>query len=64
MAKRIADALEPFDLLWIEDPVRMDHLGSIAEVAASTSTPIAVGETLGGRAQYRDLLELEAAGLS
>ena len=63
MAKRIADALEPFDLLWIEDPVRMDHLGSIAEVAASTSTPIAVGETLGGRAQYRDLLELEAAGL-
>ena len=63
MAKRIAEALEPFDLLWIEDPVRMDHLGGIAEVATSTSTPIAVGETLGGRAQYRDLLELEAAGL-
>jgi L-alanine-DL-glutamate epimerase-like enolase superfamily enzyme len=63
MAKRIAGALEPFDLLWIEDPVRMDHLASIAEVAASTSTPIAVGETLGGRGQYRNLLELEAAGL-
>ncbi len=26
--------LEPFELMWIEDPVAMDHLGSLAEVAA------------------------------
>jgi L-alanine-DL-glutamate epimerase-like enolase superfamily enzyme len=63
MAKRIAEALDDYDLLWIEDPVRMDHLSSIGEVAAATPTPIAVGETLGGRGQYRDLLELEAVGL-
>jgi L-alanine-DL-glutamate epimerase-like enolase superfamily enzyme len=63
MAKRIASRLEAFDLLWIEDPVKMDPLRGIAEVAASTRTPIAVGETLGGRGQYRNLLELEAAGL-
>jgi L-alanine-DL-glutamate epimerase-like enolase superfamily enzyme len=63
MAKRIAEALDDYDLLWIEDPVRMDHLASIGEVAAATPTPIAVGETLGGRGQYRDLLELEAVGL-
>ena len=63
-AKRIVDALDPLDLLWIEDPVRMDHLGSLAEVAAVTHTPIATGETLGGKAQYRSLLELEAVGVA
>jgi L-alanine-DL-glutamate epimerase-like enolase superfamily enzyme len=62
-AKRIAGALDPFDLLWIEDPVKMDHLASLAEVAAVTHTPIATGETLGGKAQYRNLLELEAVGV-
>jgi L-alanine-DL-glutamate epimerase-like enolase superfamily enzyme len=63
MAKRIAEALDDYDLEWIEDPVRMDHLASIGEVAAACATPIAVGETLGGRGQYRSLLELEAVGL-
>ncbi len=63
-AKRIVGALDPFDLLWIEDPVKMDHLGSLAEVAAATDTPIATGETLGGKAQFRNLLELEAVGVA
>jgi L-alanine-DL-glutamate epimerase-like enolase superfamily enzyme len=63
-AKRIVDALDPFELMWIEDPVRMDHLGSLSEVAAVTHTPIATGETLGGKAQYRDLLELDAVGVA
>ena len=63
-AKRIVDALDPLDLMWIEDPVRMDHLSSLAEVAAVTHTPIATGETLGGKAQYRDLLELDAVGVA
>ena len=63
-AKRIVGALDPFDLLWIEDPVKMDHLGSLAEVAAVTDTPIATGETLGGKAQFRNLLELEAVGVA
>jgi L-alanine-DL-glutamate epimerase-like enolase superfamily enzyme len=63
-AKRIVGALDPLDLLWIEDPVRMDHLGSLAEVAGETQTPIATGETLGGKGQFRDLLELDAAGVT
>ncbi len=63
-AKRIAGALDTFELLWIEDPVKMDHLGSLAEVAGETRAPIATGETLGGKAQYRSLLELEAVGVA
>jgi len=57
MAKRIANALEDFDLTWVEDPVFMDELEKVGEVVASTHAPIAVGELLGGKAQFRDLLE-------
>ena len=56
-AKRICHALKDFELTWIEDPVRMDHQGNIGKVAAASDTPIAVGELLGGRAQFRDLVE-------
>ncbi|MCL4745587.1 MAG: mandelate racemase/muconate lactonizing enzyme family protein [Burkholderiaceae bacterium] len=63
MATRIARALEQFDLLWVEDPVTMDHMDSIGEVARSTTSPIAVGETRGLMADYRYLLDLNALSL-
>ena len=58
-AVKICRALEEFDLLWVEDPVFMDHVASIGEVCRSTTSPIAVGETRGGRADYRALMELD-----
>ena len=63
MAVKIANALEDIAPMWVEDPVFMDHLGSIGDVAAATSCPIAVGETRGGRADFRQLLELEALSM-
>jgi galactonate dehydratase len=63
MATRIARELEPFKLLWVEDPVMMDHLDSIGEVARATRSPIAVGETRGLMADYRYLLDLNALSL-
>jgi galactonate dehydratase len=63
MAVKIARALEPINTLWVEDPVFMDHMHSIGEVARATRSPIAVGETRGGRADFRSLLELEALSL-
>ncbi len=63
MAQHISDALEPFELAWIEDPVHMDDLDKVGEVVAATTTPIAVGELLGGKAQFRDLLE-QGVGLA
>ncbi len=64
MAIKIAEALEDIGPMWVEDPVFMDHLGSIGEVAAATSCPIAVGETRGGRADFRQLLELDALSMA
>jgi len=63
MAVKICRALEPYNPLWVEDPVIMDHLHSLQEVARSTTVPIAVGETRGGRADFRSLLEMEALSL-
>jgi galactonate dehydratase len=62
-AIRISRALEAVDPLWVEDPVFMDNLSSLDEVARATTTPIAVGETRGGRADYRQLLEMESLSL-
>jgi galactonate dehydratase len=63
MATRIARALERFDPLWVEDPVVMDHMDAVGEVARSTRAPIAVGETRGMAADYRYLLDLKALSL-
>ncbi len=63
MATRIARELEQFKPLWVEDPVKMDHMDSIGEVARATRSPIAVGETRGLMADYRYLLDLNALSL-
>jgi len=62
-ALRIADALEEFDLSWIEDPVRMDHPGTLAEFTDACVSPVAAGETLGGVAAFRELMERHAVDI-
>lgn len=56
-AKKIAAALEPLDMDWIEDPVWMDRTGEIAELAASTRAPLAGGETLASLGQFKSLID-------
>jgi L-alanine-DL-glutamate epimerase-like enolase superfamily enzyme len=62
-AIKIAQALENYAPMWVEDPLFMEHMASIGEVARATRSPIAVGETRGGRADFRYLLELEALSM-
>ncbi|MDJ0946421.1 MAG: mandelate racemase/muconate lactonizing enzyme family protein [Kiloniellales bacterium] len=59
-AKKIAAALEPLDMDWIEDPVWMDRPSETAELAAATTAPIAGGETLGGLGAFRELIAQDA----
>jgi gluconate/galactonate dehydratase len=42
--ERLADALEPYDVWWLEDPVPPENLAVQERVTRSTSTPIASGE--------------------
>jgi L-alanine-DL-glutamate epimerase-like enolase superfamily enzyme len=59
-AQRIAKALEPFDILYLEDVMLMNNAKSYAILAAETSVPICMSETLATRYEYREFLEAGA----
>ena len=50
--KRVAKELEPFRLLWLEEPVPPENIEAMAEIKRSTNTPIACGENLYARWGY------------
>ena len=56
-ARRLAARLEPHDPLWFEEPCPPDQMEALAEVAASTSIPIAAGERLTTRVEFRQALD-------
>lgn len=55
-ARKIASALEPLDIDWIEDPLWMDRTADLAELSRFTSTPLAGGETLASLGQFDALI--------
>lgn len=56
MAKQLAKTLEPMGLLFIEEPVLSEHGEALREIANHVSTPIAVGERLYSRWDFKPLL--------
>jgi galactonate dehydratase len=62
-AIRIAGLLEAYRPGWIEEPVPPENLKALAKVAAHTDIPIATGERLHTRFDYRELFELQAADI-
>jgi len=56
-AIRLARALEPFPLLWLEDPTPPENADALAQVRAATSTPICTGENLYTRHGFRPFIE-------
>jgi galactonate dehydratase len=61
--KKVAKALEPFKLMWLEEPVPAEDIDAMADIRHSTSTPIACGENLYMRWGYAKLLQLEAVDI-
>ncbi len=62
-AIRRARAFEPFGLAWLEEPLPAEDLGGHAELAAQTSIPIAVGESLYHPSHFREYLERNACSI-
>jgi L-alanine-DL-glutamate epimerase-like enolase superfamily enzyme len=62
-AKQFCRAVEDFDLIWFEEPVTADDKKGCAEVRASSTVPIAVGESEFNRFDFKDLAELRAADI-
>lgn len=57
MAKVLAHALEPYHLMFIEEPVLPQNNEALREIARHTSTPIATGERMFSRWDYKPLFE-------
>ena len=62
-AKRVAKELEPFQLLWLEEPVPPENVDAMRDVRESTHTPICCGENLFLRHGFRELLEKRAVDI-
>ncbi|MEO5816093.1 MAG: galactonate dehydratase [Gemmatimonadaceae bacterium] len=56
MAKVIAKELEPYRLMFIEEPVLSEHSEALREIASHCSTPIALGERLYSRWDFKKIL--------
>ncbi|GLZ03791.1 dehydratase [Actinomadura sp. NBRC 104412] len=62
-AIRLARLLEPYDPAWLEEPCPPENLKALAKVSAHTGLPIATGERIHDRIEFRELLELQAADI-
>jgi galactonate dehydratase len=57
LAKQLAKALEPLGLLFIEEPLLSENPEGLREIAALVSTPIALGERLFSRWDFKPFFE-------
>ena len=63
MAIQFAKAFEPYAPFFLEEPVQSEVPDSMAQVKRATHIPIATGERLFSRWDFRRILETEAASL-
>lgn len=59
-ATAAADALRPFGLDWLEEPLRADDTAGYAELRRRTDVPIALGENAHTVHRFRDLIDAGA----
>ena len=57
VALDLADALKPFHVLFIEDPIQIDSISSQAQIAAKSPLPFGNGERFVSIWEFRELLE-------
>jgi len=61
--KKVAKVLEPFRLLWLEEPVPPEDIDALVDIRHSTTTPICVGENIYMRWGYKEIFEKRAADI-
>jgi galactonate dehydratase len=63
MSIKLARALEPYNIWFLEEPALPDNAKGLAQVARATSIPVATGERLFTKWAFREVLELGGAAL-
>jgi galactonate dehydratase len=64
IARRLAQAMDPYDLLFIEEPLLPEHLDALEKVANATTVPMATGERLYHRGDFKPLLERQVIDIA
>ncbi|MCD3219410.1 galactonate dehydratase [Mammaliicoccus sciuri] len=57
MAKVLAKELEPYNPMFIEEPVLSENIEAVREISQTTTVPIALGERLFSRWDFKPILE-------
>ena len=60
---RFCQSVEDCNLSWIEEPVSPDDLRGMKAVHDATATPIAAGESLSTRFEFRDVIDAGAVDI-
>ena len=61
--KKVAELLEPLNLMWLEEPVPAENIDAYRQISESTSTPICAGENVYLAYGFRPLLEAGAVDI-
>ncbi len=59
-SKQIARSLEPYGIMYLEDPMLPDNLEAYASLARETSIPVCISERLATRFRFREMFQLQA----
>lgn len=59
----IARRLEPYEPSWVEEPVPPDNTRALQKASEHINIPVATGERLHSRAEFRELFELQACDI-
>jgi L-alanine-DL-glutamate epimerase-like enolase superfamily enzyme len=59
-ALRVAEAIAQYDIFFLETPLWTDDIDGYARLAAASPVPIAAGEWLSSRHEFRELIERSA----
>ena len=62
-AIQLCRLMEPFRLMWVEEPIPSDDVDAMLRVRNNTRVPIAAGENIYSRYGYREFLEKEALSI-
>ncbi len=63
LVKRLVRALEPCDLMWLEEPCRVENIEGYRELRRATSLTVAGAESIPTARAFKPYLEAEAFGL-
>ncbi|MBI4305495.1 MAG: mandelate racemase/muconate lactonizing enzyme family protein [Chloroflexi bacterium] len=62
-AIRIAQALEEFDVMWVEDPIPMNNMLALADFKSKIRQPVTASETIAMRESFREMFERRAVDI-